>query len=153
MCGSDLLTALSLALLVALAEIDDVVLRDVLSLLHLQLVLEHQPGDADEHLLHVDVVLGGRLEQLDAHCVGEPFRVLGQHDLAIGTVVFIAHCKTTSRLQNAKNVWLTLANFGKGGYDEDNTNIVVLARKTLCCTILVMRWITFFANVEPAIKN
>ena len=43
--------------------------------------LEHQLGDCPEHLLHVDIVLGGRLEQSDPHLVCKPPGVLRQHNL------------------------------------------------------------------------
>ena len=48
-------------------------------------------SDGPEHLLNVDVLLGGGLEELDVHLLGESLGVLGQDDLAVGRVVLVAH--------------------------------------------------------------
>jgi len=57
-----------------------------------QLVVEHLPRDRQEHVLHVDVVFGGCLVQLDVHLFREPLRVLGDDHLPVRIIVLVAHC-------------------------------------------------------------
>lgn len=52
---------------------------------------QHLLRDGHEHLLHVEIVLGRRLEQLNVHLVGEPLRVLRDHHFPVRTVVLVAH--------------------------------------------------------------
>lgn len=57
----------------------------------LQLGLEHEGGDAPEHLVHVDVLLGGGLEEGDVvHLAGEPAGVLRDDHLPLGVVALVA---------------------------------------------------------------
>ena len=55
--------------------------RIVQSLLLVLRRLEDQGGDGPEHLLHVDVVLGGSLEKLDSHLVCKSSGIFGQDHL------------------------------------------------------------------------
>lgn len=44
-----------------------------------------------KHLLHVEVLLGRGLKELDAHLIGKLSGVLGQHHLSVGIVIFVAN--------------------------------------------------------------
>lgn len=80
-------------------------LLGALLVLH-ELVRQHLLGDHVEHLVHVQVVLGRRLEQLDFHLAGETLRVLGDDHLALRIVVFVAHCV---RKVEISSIWLCMA--------------------------------------------
>lgn len=58
----------------------------------LEFVLQHLLGDHVEHFVDVDVVLGGRLKQLDIHLSGEPLGVLRDDDFAVRVIVFVTNC-------------------------------------------------------------
>lgn len=61
----------------------------VVFLLLVPLRSQHLIRDGSEHLLNVDVLFGRRLEELDAHLVGEASGVCGIDDLSRGVVVFV----------------------------------------------------------------
>lgn len=76
---------------VGFAQVDGVLIIALLALPHVQLLPEDFTRDAQEHLLDVEVVLCGRLEQFDLHRAGEAFRVLGEYDFSFWFIVFVPH--------------------------------------------------------------
>lgn len=58
-----------------------------------QLMIQHLPRYGQKHILNIDVVFGGCLEQLNIHLSRKALRILRYNHLAIRIVVLISHCK------------------------------------------------------------
>lgn len=58
-----------------------------------QLVIQHLPRYGQKHILHIEVVFGGCLEQLNIHLSRKALRILRYNHLAIRIIVLISHCK------------------------------------------------------------
>ena len=52
---------------------------------------EHKCRDGPKHLFDVDVLLGGGLEELNAHLLGKPPGVFGENDLPVWVIALVAH--------------------------------------------------------------
>lgn len=58
-----------------------------------QLMIQHLPRYGQKHILHIEVVFGGCLEQLNIHLSRKSLRILRYNHLAIRIVILISHCK------------------------------------------------------------
>lgn len=58
-----------------------------------QLLPQHLPRYGQKHLLHIEVVFGRCLEQLNFHLSRKALRILCYNHLAIRIIVLISHCK------------------------------------------------------------
>lgn len=58
-----------------------------------QLLLQHLPRYGQKHVLHIEVVFGRCLEQLNIHLSRKALRILRYNHLAIRIIVLISHCK------------------------------------------------------------
>lgn len=61
-------------------------------------MVEHLPRNRQKHVVHIDIVFGGCLVQLDVHLLREALCVLEDNHLPVRIIVLVAHCWEIMRL-------------------------------------------------------